>query len=199
MIIVVTPYEILTQTHIDRLLEIEDYIDGVILRTPTDRHMLVDWIDRLLREGFPRSKVIVHTDVTLAERFKIQRLHFREGDATAYVLKAQKPSYQVSMSVHSTEAIATARDRQLDFGIYGHLFMSASKPGQAPRTDVDIQQALSQHWPLVAIGGIDVASVKAVVPRFSGIACIQSAFAPSTSTFKEMVQQWHQLKKEGMS
>ncbi|KIX90670.1 hypothetical protein TP70_05995 [Staphylococcus microti] len=198
MIVVVTPYERLTQTHIDKLLDIETYIDGVILRTPTEQDMLVNWIETLLRAGFPKSKVIVHTDVTLAERMGIQQLHFREGDMTAFALKAQKPSYQVSMSAHSVESIVTARDRQLDFGVYGHLFMSASKPGQAPRTKDAIQQALSQHWPLVAIGGIDVASVKEVAPQFSGIACIQSAFATSTSTFKEMVQHWQQLKKERM-
>ncbi|MGV3042921.1 thiamine phosphate synthase [Staphylococcus rostri] len=194
MIIAVTPFEPLTATHIERLLAIESRLSGVILRTPMQTAALADWLQTLLDKGFPKSKVIVHTDIALAERFDIHRLHFREGDITAYDLKAQQPSYVISMSVHQMATIIDAQQHHLDFGVYGHVFPSASKPGRAPRTDEEVQQVLSKKWPLVAIGGIDVDTVSDVPPQFAGIACIRSAFATSTETFASMIQQWQTLK-----
>ncbi|MCS4486464.1 thiamine phosphate synthase [Staphylococcus americanisciuri] len=195
MIIVVTPYENLTMKHIERLLCIAPRISGVILRTPMGQEMLAHWIVMLLDTGFPKSKVIVHTDITLAKRLGIRRLHFREGDTTAYRLKDQNPSYSVSMSVHCMASIIEARKHYLDFGIYGHIFSSASKPGQAPRTIEEQRQALSVQWPLIAIGGIDMATVSDVTSHFAGIACIRSAFETSKETFDVMVQQWQIIKR----
>ncbi|UXR78683.1 MULTISPECIES: thiamine phosphate synthase [unclassified Staphylococcus] len=196
MIIAVTPYELLTEQHIQRLNLIEPHIDGVLLRTPMRQQRLIEWLHVLLREGFPKSKVIIHTDITLAKDMGIQRLHFREGDEQAFDLKSTHPSYSVSMSVHCVESIIKAHNHRLDFGLFGHIFPSASKEGTPPRTSTEVCAALSEHLPLIAIGGIDQNTVMRVDPKFIGIACIRSVFDTPIKVFDEMVQKWRMNKEE---
>ncbi|AVQ34251.1 thiamine phosphate synthase [Staphylococcus muscae] len=195
MIIAVTPYELLTDQHIQRLNMIEPQIDGVLLRTPMTQLSLIEWLHALLQDEFPKSKVIIHTDITLAKRMGIQRLHFKEGDKQAFHLKETHPSYSVSMSVHHVESIIKAREHQLDFGLFGHVFPSASKQGKPPRTNAEVCAALSEQFPLIAIGGIDQHTVTQVNPKFIGMACIRSAFNIPIQVFDEMVQKWKMNKE----
>ncbi|UXR69922.1 thiamine phosphate synthase [Staphylococcus sp. IVB6246] len=198
MIIAVTPYDVLTAKHIERLAMIEPQIDGVLLRTPMSKKALAEWIALLRLREFPKSKIIIHSDIKLAKDMGIRQLHFKEGDPIAYQLKAESPEYRISMSVHSISAIIEAKAHHLDFGIYGHVFPSASKQGKTPRTNEEIELAISGSWPLVAIGGVDIKTVEEIHSDFVGIACIRSAFDTSVPVFEEMVQKWHQ-KKEGMT
>ncbi|WP_241521874.1 hypothetical protein [Staphylococcus delphini] len=80
MIIVITPYVVLDDWHIKRLCVIENRIAGVIIRTPMNRHALKQWLIRLLANDFPKSKVIIHTDIALAAELGISNVHFKEGD-----------------------------------------------------------------------------------------------------------------------
>ncbi|BAS46826.1 thiamine monophosphate synthase [Staphylococcus schleiferi] len=190
MIVVVTPYQKLDHTHIQRLCAIEPEIDGVIFRTPMRKPELEKWILKLRDEGFPKSKMIVHTDVQLADRLGIYRLHFREGDVEAEHIKQKSPDYRISMSTHSENSIRYAQAQRFDFVLFGHLFPTPSKPNQPPRSSSEIASVLSIDFPIIAIGGIRLETIQNVPTGFSGIACIGSAFSNEIHQFKQMVTYW---------
>ncbi|WP_086428341.1 thiamine phosphate synthase [Staphylococcus cornubiensis] len=194
MIIVITPYVELNNRHIERLCNIEGQIAGVILRTPMQTPHLERWTLKLLANGFPKSKVIIHTDLALAIKLGISNVHFKEGDPRAAILKKENPHYQVSMSTHSAARIRHAKIEQLDFVLFGHLFQTPSKPDLPPRTETEIAEALAIDFPIVALGGITADTVQHVSSHFTGIACISSAFTHELQTFKRMVHDWS-LKK----
>ncbi|MCD8904544.1 thiamine phosphate synthase [Staphylococcus chromogenes] len=194
MIIAVTPYELLHRHHQQRLILIEPYIDGVILRTPTESDDLKIWVTTLINKGFPKSKIIIHSNVQCAEQLGIRRIHFREYEwPTAFRVE----EWEVSMSVHSEKGIEFAKAQGAKFGLYGHLFNTSSKPNQPPRTVSEVRQALNCHFPLVAIGGINDTTVAEIPSKFSGIAMIGSVFHQNLDEFKYIVQQWHEKGGEG--
>lgn len=194
MIIVITPYVVLDDWHIKRLCVIENRIAGVIIRTPMNRHALKQWLIRLLANDFPKSKVIIHTDIALAAELGISNVHFKEGDQRAASLKQARPHYQVSMSTHSAAMVRNAKAQQLDFVLFGHLFPTSSKPDLPPRTQLEMDEVLAIDFPVVALGGITADTVQQISSHFTGIACISSAFGHKLQQFEKMIDNWS-LKK----
>lgn len=194
MIIVITPYVVLDDWHIKRLCVIEKRIVGVIIRTPMNRHALKQWLIRLLVNDFPKSKVIIHTDIALAAELGISNVHFKEGDQRAASLKQAHPHYQVSMSTHSAAMVRNAKAQQLDFVLFGHLFRTSSKPDLPPRTQLEMDEVLAIDFPVVALGGITADTVQQISSHFTGIACISSAFGHKLQQFEKMIDNWS-LKK----
>ncbi|UXS21330.1 thiamine phosphate synthase [Staphylococcus delphini] len=194
MIIVITPYVVLDDWHIKRLCVIESQITGVIIRTPMNRHALKQWLIRLLANDFPKSKVIIHTDIALAAELGISNVHFKEGDQRAASLKQAHPHYQVSMSTHSAAMVRNAKAQQLDFVLFGHLFPTSSKPDLPPRTQLEMDEVLAIDFPVVALGGITVDTVQQISSHFTGIACMSSAFEHKLQQFEKMIDNWS-LKK----
>ncbi|HEC2152138.1 thiamine phosphate synthase [Staphylococcus delphini] len=194
MIIVITPYVVLDDWHIKRLCVIENRIAGVIIRTPMNRHALKQWLIRLLANDFPKSKVIIHTDIALAAELGISNVHFKEGDQRAASLKQAHPHYQVSMSTHSAAMVRNAKAQQLDFVLFGHLFPTSSKPDLPPRTQLEMDEVLAIDFPVVALGGITADTVQQISSHFTGIACISSAFGHKLQQFEKMIDNWS-LKK----
>lgn len=194
MIIVITPYVVLDDWHIKRLCVIENRIAGVIIRTPMNRHVLKQWLIRLLANDFPKSKVIIHTDIALAAELGISNVHFKEGDQRAASLKQAHPHYQVSMSTHSAAMVRNAKAQQLDFVLFGHLFPTSSKPDLPPRTQLEMDEVLAIDFPVVALGGITADTVQQISSHFTGIACISSAFGHKLQQFEKMIDNWS-LKK----
>lgn len=194
MIIVITPYVVLDDWHIKRLCVIENRIAGVIIRTPMNRHALKQWLIRLLANDFPKSKVIIHTDIALAAELGISNVHFKEGDQRGASLKQAHPHYQVSMSTHSAAMVRNAKAQQLDFVLFGHLFPTSSKPDLPPRTQLEMDEVLAIDFPVVALGGITADTVQQISSHFTGIACISSAFGHKLQQFEKMIDNWS-LKK----
>lgn len=194
MIIVITPYVVLDDWHIKRLCVIENRIAGVIIRTPMNRHALKQWLIRLLANDFPKSKVIIHTDIALAAELGISNVHFKEGNQRAASLKQAHPHYQVSMSTHSAAMVRNAKAQQLDFVLFGHLFPTSSKPDLPPRTQFEMDEVLAIDFPVVALGGITADTVQQISSHFTGIACISSAFGHKLQQFEKMIDNWS-LKK----
>ncbi|MBI5973988.1 thiamine phosphate synthase [Staphylococcus canis] len=195
MILAVTPFQQLNEMHIQHLNEIESLIDGVILRTPMSQEVLFEWVNMLTRHGFPIEKVIIHSDVELALNLGVKWLHFREMDATAFKVKSAYPHLTISMSVHRVASIQQALHNHIDYGVFGHLFMTPSKPNQEPRSPFEVQRALDVGLPLIAIGGIDKKTVQEVPQQFSGIAAIGSVFNASYREVERLRQHWLYIKE----
>ncbi|WP_240621646.1 thiamine phosphate synthase [Staphylococcus massiliensis] len=190
LLIVVTPYKPLDRQLMETILERQTLIDYLLIRTPISQDEQYQWIKALIEAGFSKGKVMIHTDVALAERLNIRNIHFREGDVHAEKTKRMNPSYHVTMSVHDEEHVRLAHKWQLDFGIYGHLFPSNSKKGKAPRTDAEITKALDIGFPLVAIGGINMNTIHQVPQAFIGFACIEAFFSKTKQDMHNLLEKW---------
>ncbi|MGV3274865.1 thiamine phosphate synthase [Staphylococcus sp. 11261D007BR] len=194
MLLAVTPYEPLNHTHQGHLCEIEPLIDGVLLRTPMTQHDIKRWIEEITARGFPKEKLIIHSDIDLALMMHIHRIHFSQYDEKVKSIKTTYPQFVVSMSVHNVEAIQYAQQYEVDFGLFGHLFPTPSKPNQSPRTAEEIDHALATTLPLVAIGGINVTTVSNVPTHFSGIACIGALFNRPYNEVQQLSEQWRKRR-----
>ena len=67
------------------------------------------------RKGFPKSKIIIHSDVHLLEQLHLSHIHFREMDEDAFSYKSTHPEIEVSMSTHSIESVKAAYEHDLDY------------------------------------------------------------------------------------
>src|SRR5690625_2821335 len=115
MFIAITSYRTPDPGDISHFTAIAPFIDHLLIRTPMSRRETADFLTSLLDTGFPKDKIIVHTDVGLLEALDLNAIHFRENDADAFNYKKQHPEITVSMSTHSARAVEAAGENGLDF------------------------------------------------------------------------------------
>lgn len=138
-----------------KLLETEPYIDEFILRekSKTDEQ-LIELISHLSTRGFPLDKIIVHARPSLANSLSVP------CQLTGYGMSVKEarttfPSLRLGSSIHSLEEAREAQAAGADWLLYGHIYLTSSKKGLAPRgTDELFEIALSCTIPVYAIGGI---------------------------------------------
>lgn len=138
------------------LLQIDQLIDGVILRekSKTD-HEVYELIRQLKVKGFNKEKIIVHGRPDLAVLTGIERVHLPGHGLPILPLKKQFPTLTFGRSVHSFEEAQDAYRDGANWLLYGHIFSSPSKVGVPPRgTEELFQIAKSIPLPIYAIGGI---------------------------------------------
>lgn len=138
------------------LTETEPYIDHFILREKSKSDdELSAVIEQLRRADFPLAKLIIHARPRLAERFALKRVHLQGFGCSLIEMKQAHPSLQFGISVHSYEEAVKAEQDGAQWVLYGHLFNSSSKPGEAPRgTDEAARIARRCAIPVYAVGGI---------------------------------------------
>ncbi|PTI04952.1 thiamine phosphate synthase [Staphylococcus xylosus] len=172
MFIAITPYRHLSQDDIKHYCKIERTIDGLLLRMPLETKPLILLINQLIENGFPKHKIIVHSDIDAITQCNLNAIHFKENDKRIKRTKENYPDLQISMSTHNKLAIQEAEFLGLDFVLFGHIFSTASKPNQVPRTELEIAEALKFDIPVVALGGINHKSIPDLAIGFAGIAGI---------------------------
>lgn len=180
MFIAITHYKILDYDDITHFKAISPYIDHLLLRTPMSEADLSSFLALLFQTGFPKEKIIIHSSIELLEAFNLKSIHFREKDFQGFKYKHDHPEISVSMSAHSIDSIKKAESHQLDFVLFGHVFESDSKKALTPRTHEEKIEATYFNIPVVALGGINLETVRDLPPGFSGIAAI-SAFMDATA------------------
>lgn len=190
MFIAITPYQMLTEIDLKHYIDISESIDLLLLRVPMDHDSLCTSVDYLIHHGFPKDKLIVHSDITLLEKYALSFIHFRENDEQAFLYKQSHPHISVSMSTHSSESIQRAQQHQLDFVCFGHIFETQSKDGKQPRSNEEIKQATAHHIPIYAIGGIDQHTIKVLPKGFQGICAISFFRKSSIQEIKSLRKVW---------
>lgn len=191
MFIAISPFKVLGNVDLDHYIDISSHIDLLLLRTPMGRDDLWLSINYLLSRGFPRDKLMVHTDTSLVEDFDLKFIHFKENDENAFIYKAQHPHVSVSMSTHSVETIMDAKVHGLDFVFFGHVFESASKLGRKPRSFSEIERAVGIDIPVFAIGGIDGDALKVLPKGFKGICAISFFRDHGVSEIEALRKVWN--------
>lgn len=190
LFIAITQYKYLNSVEIKQYINIEHFIDYLIIRTPMETTELIDWINLLSQSGFPKSKIIIHDNLTVLTRCKLYAIHFKEKDERIADFKYNHPEIQVSMSTHDIKHIAQAEALQLAFVLYGHIFKTNSKPDQHPRTEKEINKALKFNIPVIALGGINTQTLKGLPKGFKGIAGISIFAQQNMNEIKQLKEAW---------
>lgn len=193
MFIAITRYRTPDSKDIPHFNTIAPHIDHLLIRTPMAHHESAAFLDALIMSGFPKEKIIIHSDIRLLEAFGLTAIHFREDDEDAFGYKRENPGISVSMSTHSARSIEAARAAGLDFVMFGHIFESASKKGIPPRAGREVAEALACDIPVVALGGINPRTIHQLPKGFSGIAAIAYFMDADPSEIKALRKEWELL------
>ncbi|KTT84245.1 thiamine-phosphate pyrophosphorylase [Mammaliicoccus sciuri] len=190
LFIAVTPYKDLDVDDLEHYIEIAEEIDLLLLRVPMTHDDLCWTLDYLLANGFSQTKLMIHSDMTILEKYDLNFIHFREDDVQAFEFKKLHPHISVSMSTHSVESVKRAREWSLDFIFFGHVFESRSKYGLKPRSYKEIKDAVSIDIPVYAIGGIDTHSIKSLPHGFEGVCAISFFRDRSSREIQLLREEW---------
>ncbi|ASE35588.1 thiamine phosphate synthase [Mammaliicoccus sciuri] len=190
LFIAVTPYKDLDVDDLEHYIEIAEEIDLLLLRVPMTHDDLCWALDYLLANGFSQTKLMIHSDMTILEKYDLNFIHFREDDVQAFEFKKLHPHISVSMSTHSVESVKRAREWSLDFVFFGHVFESRSKYGLKPRSYKEIKDAVSIDIPVYAIGGIDTHSIKSLPHGFEGVCAISFFRDRSSREIQLLREEW---------
>lgn len=188
--IAITKYKDLTNDDVQHFLDISDGIDGLLFRTPMSSSDLSSFLTSLIEKGFPKSKIIIHSDVHLLEQLHLSHIHFREMDEDAFSYKSIHPEIEVSMSTHSIESVKAAYEHDLDYVFFGHIFKTPSKPNQLPRSKAEIQCVLEIPIPIYAIGGITEKTIPQLPHGFKGICAISFFMNASLQQIELLRKEW---------
>lgn len=188
--IAITKYKNLTNEDVQHFLDISDGIDGLLFRTPMSSSDLSSFLTSLIEKGFPKSKIIIHSDVHLLEQLHLSHIHFREMDEDAFSYKSSHPEIEVSMSTHSIDSVKAAYEHDLDYVFFGHIFKTPSKPNQRPRSKAEIQRVLEIPIPIYAIGGITEKTIPQLPHGFKGICAISFFMNASLQQIELLRKEW---------
>ena len=188
--IAITKYKNLTNEDVQHFLDISDGIDGLLFRTPMSSSDLSSFLTSLIEKGFPKSKIIIHSDVHLLEQLHLSHIHFREMDEDAFRYKSSHPEIEVSMSTHSIDSVKAAYEHDLDYVFFGHIFKTPSKPNQLPRSKAEIQRVLEIPIPIYAIGGITEKTILQLPHGFKGICAISFFMNASLQQIELLRKEW---------
>jgi thiamine-phosphate diphosphorylase len=123
-----------------------------------------------------RARVLVNDRLDVALAAGAHGVHLRADSFGARRVRAAVPSpFLIGRSVHSlAEAVAAAEDGATDYLIFGTVFETSSKPGQAASGLTALATvATATRLPVLAIGGITTARIGEVMAAgASGVAGI---------------------------
>jgi thiamine-phosphate diphosphorylase len=104
-----------------------------------------------------RTRILVNDRLDVALAAGAHGLHLRADSFSAARARALTPSvFLIGRSIHSvTEARSAADEGGLDYLIFGTVFETVSKPGQAPAGTAGLSAvAQATRLPLLAVGGV---------------------------------------------
>ncbi|MBW4082322.1 thiamine phosphate synthase [Paenibacillus sp. S150] len=117
---------------------------------------LLDMAERLLRAGIPASRLVINDRLDVALGAGAGGVQLAWHSLSPAAARAAAPGLRLGRSVHSAAEAAEAGRQGADYVLFGHVFPTASKPGQQERGLELLAGAVrSSSIPLIAIGGIE--------------------------------------------
>ncbi|WP_410511968.1 thiamine phosphate synthase [Paenibacillus sp. BR2-3] len=142
---------------IEKAAAVHSLLDFIHLR---EKHRsareLLAAAESMLKAGIPAAKLIINDriDVALAAGAVGVQLAWHSLDPAAARMLA--PRLRLGRSIHSPEEAAEAAAQGADYCLFGHVYPSASKPGQPERGLEMLAEAVRySRVPVIAIGGIE--------------------------------------------
>jgi thiamine-phosphate diphosphorylase len=127
----------------------------------------------LKKNVIPSSSFIINQHIEVALKLNCVGVHLPEA---VTINQVQKSGLRWGRSVHSIESAKWAEQVGADYVMFGHIFSSASKPGQIPRGLSQLTQIVQAvKIPVIAVGGIHAENVADVAKTgCAGIAIISA-------------------------
>ena len=163
----------------------------------------VDEVSRLLEEISPsnQSKISLHQHHSIANDFKIARLHFtemkRQETDEGNLIQLKKSNFILSTSIHQTEEYKNLSSC-FSYTFFGPVFNSISKEGYASTLTEEFKFPVKENRPkVIALGGIDATNMQtAMKMKFDGVAVLGAIWQKpeeSIQKFKAIQQAWKQV------
>ncbi|GEN34964.1 thiamine phosphate synthase [Aneurinibacillus danicus] len=116
---------------------------------------LWEWTQDLVAAGLPCTKLAVNDRVDVALASGAAAIQAAYHSLPAGVIRRLAPHRLIGVSVHSVTEAKAAEASGADYVLFGHVFASTSKPGQAGRGLAALQEIVeSVNLPVIALGGI---------------------------------------------
>jgi len=173
--------------------EINEYVDYFHIREKQmTAQQVYHMVDVVHKRGIPLSKIVINDRVDVAWSMKVSGVQLAYHSLEVDVVKRHFPQLRVGRSIHSLQEAREAFEHGADFGLYGHIYQTDSKPGLTPRGLEGLKQLTqSTELPIIAIGGIKPQHVKAIIEAgAAGIAVMSGVLKAKLplKTVKEYVQ-----------
>ncbi|WP_260871813.1 thiazole tautomerase TenI [Bacillus sp. X1(2014)] len=137
------------------IMDIHPYVTAIHLREKqkTARE-LFQAVELLTTANLPLSKIIINdrVDVALVTEAGGVQLAFHSLDAA--IVKENFSQLRVGSSIHSYEEGQKAKEKGVNYVLFGHVFPSQSKPGMTPKGLEELSRITKLEVPVIAIGGI---------------------------------------------
>ncbi|MEH7456373.1 thiamine phosphate synthase [Bacillus pseudomycoides] len=179
-------------------MQIESEIDYLHIRErDKSTKELYEGVERLLKRGFPASKLVINDRIDIAILLNIPRVQLGYQSADVRSVKEKFSYLHVGYSVHSLEEAIVAFKNGADSLVYGHVFPTSCKEGVPARGLEEISNmARRLTIPITAIGGVTPENTGEILTAgVSGIAVMSGIVSSSepyeqAKLYKETIRKW---------
>ncbi|MFJ8527665.1 thiazole tautomerase TenI [Bacillus sp. NPDC094106] len=183
---------------VNAAIQIESEIDYLHIRErEKSTKELYEGVERLLKRGFPASKLVINDRIDIAILLNIPRVQLGYRSADVRSVKEKFSYLHVGYSVHSLEEAIVAFKNGADSLVYGHVFPTSCKEGVPARGLEEISNmARRLTIPITAIGGITPENTGEILTAgVSGIAVMSGIVSSSepyeqAKLYKETIRKW---------
>ena len=183
---------------VNAAIQIESEIDYLHIRErEKSTKELYEGVERLLKRGFPASKLVINDRIDIAILLNIPRVQLGYRSADVRSVKEKFSYLHVGYSVHSLEEAIVAFKNGADSLVYGHVFPTSCKEGIPARGLEEIaDMARRLTIPITAIGGITPENTGEILTAgVSGIAVMSGIVSSSepyeqAKLYKETIRKW---------
>lgn len=160
MIHAITSGQGLGKQQLINIKTVAEKVDAVVIR---EKHLSIQEIEQgiiqLLALGVERCKLILHTHVTLAQKYALLGCHFAAGEVPLH----KPPSLLYGQSTHNLTEVKKSEIDGMDYIYYSPIFPTTSKPHAQGQGLTNLAKICQQTTlPVIALGGVTTHRIPAI-------------------------------------
>ncbi|KGE16296.1 thiamine phosphate synthase [Paenibacillus wynnii] len=141
---------------------------------------LIAAAEELLRVGLPPAKLIINDRIDVALAVGARGVQLPWHSLTPAEARAVAPHLRLGRSIHSPQEAEKGSSQGANFCLFGHVFLSDSKPGQPERGLAQLAQTVRiSRIPVIAIGGITPDHVSQIMKQGAAGIAVMSGICGS--------------------
>ncbi|MGL4818974.1 MAG: thiamine phosphate synthase [Bacilli bacterium] len=168
------------EAYADRVAFMCSDVDYFHIRVPNGTaYDLEKWIEALRCRQVPEKRIVLHDRLDVAIAHGVGGVQLGERSLSVEQAKRIAPNMRIGRSIHTDDSAYIAACGQPDWFLFGHVYATASKQGQAGRGIAMLRNVVQRSdRPVVAIGGMDVHNVGEVrTTGVGGVALLSRLYA----------------------
>ena len=150
---------------IEKATAVQTWVDYIHLRNKQGTALeLLSAAKSILAAGVPASKLVINDRVDVALASGAGGIQLAWHSLNPAEARSLAPHLRLGRSVHSPQEAREASRQGADYCLYGHVYLSASKPGQPARgLDLLAETVRGSAIPVIAIGGIGIDNAAQII------------------------------------